>query len=654
MEIRAFAERVLFATTMAEKLAPPDGPLTDDNPGGAILAPGVPGRPADLMPRAHGDGRTAFPSTAKLVDESARARLLHFFCNHELLAVELMALALLRFPDAPKSFRRGVARTLQEEQDHTQWYSARMLDCGLKFGDIPVSKMIWDRIAPMASPLEFVSRLSLTFEQSNLDYARHYARVLGEAGDARSAAILDRIYHDEIAHVGHGLKWLRRWKEEKESDWDAFRRGLKHPLSPVRAKGLVEFNADGRRAAGLDEDFITRLRVFEQSRGRTPDVWWFNPMAEEEWGAHLAGGSLPLTKRAEALAADLELTFALMPPRDDVVLVRRVPSDAHRASMAALGLPFPELVEIDQRAELADRRLHGARPWAWSPTCERIYAPLTGAMTRQSQPTSAGWFSKQSANAVARSLPEDIQCPGAATAGGATGAIALAAALHADGWRTVVVKAAHGLAGRGHRFWHAGEAAPAIDDQPVLVEPWLPKIFEFSAHYDFGPAGPRFVGLVRQFTDARGRWLACASGPKFLKGLDPNVAAFASKVVLPAYEGPVLDALAARHRSHPHEGPLGVDAFVWTAPDGSPRLHAVVEINPRWTMGRMTFMLGKRLCPNRWLKLQCRPVAEVPGLPPPVMSNGQWIDGMIRVTDPARAQNRVVVLSMHDGPFHAV
>jgi hypothetical protein len=39
------------------------------------------------------------------VDENCRSRLLHFFCNHELLAVERMALALLHFPDAPSSFR---------------------------------------------------------------------------------------------------------------------------------------------------------------------------------------------------------------------------------------------------------------------------------------------------------------------------------------------------------------------------------------------------------------------------------------------------------------------------------------------------------------------------------------------------------------------
>ena len=38
--------------------------------------------------------------------------MLHFFANHELLAIELIALALLRFPDADPGWRRGLAAIL--------------------------------------------------------------------------------------------------------------------------------------------------------------------------------------------------------------------------------------------------------------------------------------------------------------------------------------------------------------------------------------------------------------------------------------------------------------------------------------------------------------------------------------------------------------
>ncbi|MDB4409183.1 DUF455 family protein, partial [Akkermansiaceae bacterium] len=160
---------------------------------GSYRAPDLPGRPADLIPYKN-QHKSHFPSADQLENEEHRATLLHFFANHELLAIELMALALLKFPDAPDSFRRGVFHTLKEEQNHTKWYVQRMKECGIEFGDMPVSPMIWEHIADMESPLDYVSRLSLTFEQANLDYAHYYSKVLHDIGDTKSAKILHTVY----------------------------------------------------------------------------------------------------------------------------------------------------------------------------------------------------------------------------------------------------------------------------------------------------------------------------------------------------------------------------------------------------------------------------------------------------------------------------
>ena len=248
MTVRQYAEGILLANSLAEKLAPPPAGLKLDPPSkGGYKAPDLPGRPQALRPHSGSGTRTKIPSVEQLSDENHRSVLLHFFCNHELLAVELMALALLKFPDAPNAFRQGLLHTLQEEQEHTQLYLDRMAATGTEFGDHSLSSMIWDHIATMESPLDYVSRLSLTFEQSNLDYAKHYAQAFARVGDDTTAQLLSRIYKDEIAHVGYGLKWLRRLKKEKESDWDAWHRSLAHPLTPVRAKapdGSIPFNSD--------------------------------------------------------------------------------------------------------------------------------------------------------------------------------------------------------------------------------------------------------------------------------------------------------------------------------------------------------------------------------------------------------------------------
>src|SRR5271169_4158638 len=138
MELRDFAEQVLFATNLDDKLQSP-AVVTDKRPGSPLLTPQVPGRPPELRFKPQGSGRADFPGAHRLEREHERGRLLHFFANHELLATELMALALLRFPDAPAAFRRGVWQTLKDEQLHTRLYVERMRQCGIQFGEIPVS-----------------------------------------------------------------------------------------------------------------------------------------------------------------------------------------------------------------------------------------------------------------------------------------------------------------------------------------------------------------------------------------------------------------------------------------------------------------------------------------------------------------------------------
>src|SRR5262245_55271802 len=211
MELREFAERVLLASTLEEKLLCP-AVITDEQPGEVMVTPAAPGRPGNFRFKPHGAGKAEFPGLHRLEDISERGKLLHFFGNHELLATELMALVLLKFPDAPAAFRKGVLQTLRDEQEHTRLYIERMKACGIEFGDVPVSGYFWRCVSPMEHPIDYVASLCLTFEQANLDFAGHYGRSFATVGDTDSAKLLEKIYRDEIGHVAYGLKWFRRWK----------------------------------------------------------------------------------------------------------------------------------------------------------------------------------------------------------------------------------------------------------------------------------------------------------------------------------------------------------------------------------------------------------------------------------------------------------
>lgn len=175
MTLETFARTILFGTTLDEKFVVADLKIEDSPPQTTITIPAFPGRPPELgLQSPQEKSRAEFPSLDRLSDPKTRGEVLHFFANHELLAMELMALALLKFPDAPPSFRLGLARTIQEEQTHLRLYIDRMRELGVQFGDLPVSDYFWKSMSPMRSPLEFITQMSLTFEQANLDFSLFY------------------------------------------------------------------------------------------------------------------------------------------------------------------------------------------------------------------------------------------------------------------------------------------------------------------------------------------------------------------------------------------------------------------------------------------------------------------------------------------------
>jgi uncharacterized ferritin-like protein (DUF455 family) len=647
MELRDFAEQILFAGTLEEKLRAPPA-ITDRHPGQSIGPPNMPGRPTELRFKAPQAGKASIPGLPDLEKQEPRGRLLHFFANHELLATELMALVLLRFPDAPPAFRRGVLQTLQQEQQHTRWYMRRMEECGTRFGDFPVSGYFWRAISPMQNPLDYVAGLSLTFEQANLDFAQLFSHSFAKVGDAETASLLDRIYHDEIQHVAYGLNWFRRWKNPEQSDWEAFCGQLKFPLSAQRAKGPV-FNIEGRLAAGLDQDFIDQLNVYAHSKGRTPGVYRFNPFAE----AFIASGKAFTPNQSQRqLHQDLEALPQFLCRQDDIVLVSKRPATDFLGNLKAFGFVVPEFVELksDQiatNAPLRSRKLGALRPWAWGPDSLELFSPLFQNVTIGSrEPGSyyheriATLYSKEWSAALLRRLIEQWNQKGAgsslsrgsanlgaratlrwlcdsaeigAAASTFEGALAQIQAIRRRGHHPIVIKEAIGMAGHNsirllepellenQRRW----IALAIEKgRQLVIEPWLERQLDFSVQFEMGKSGLKLLGFTGLLNDFKGQYRGNWVWPKSHQRLPPAVDRFFPQIpdiaghIRRLYEDirPVLETELGQVK---YLGPLGIDAFVYRAAEGECRLKPIVEINPRYTMGRLTLELMKNVVPGR-------------------------------------------------------
>jgi len=649
IQLQDFAKQVLFGTTLEEKLSFPREEIIDTKPGTAIITPRTLTRPKHLVLR--GDGvRANHPSIAKLVDDKERGRLLHFFCNHELLATELMALVLLKFPDAPASFRRGVLETLKEEQVHTRMYMHRMRQCGVEFGELPLSDYFWKSVSSMEDPLDYVTRLSLTFEQANLDYSREYAKIFKQVGDNETAKILDKIYRDEIDHVGFGLKWFRQWKAHGKTDWEAYRERLTFPLSPARAKGDA-FNTAARQDAGLDLEFINDLKLFQQSKGRTPSVYWFNPLAEHA----AANNSSKATQLNSPLQSDLAYLPAYLSRKDDLLLLKQSPSNDFLHKLQKLGFHLPEILIYDasETAPLIKRKIADLRPWAWSPDSLSFFQQNLSALTKPvsgeqlwnnerrklfSKVWSAQWAAAANPFTIGAKHPrvtETNQHPNThlpASGGPADQAHTLAptevygkpastlqalkqlrAYYNALGYADIVCKAPFGTAAHGNRCIRANDEidGPLLDwlnsvwstQDELLIEPWLDRIFDFSVQLERRDHQTKVVALTRMINNARGQFRGIVTNG-FCKGLKPELVRFLMERVegrpriYHLYENVLTPRLEAALEAAQFEGPLGIDAFVYRTPAGELRLKPIVELNPRFTMGRVAHEIGEHNAPG--------------------------------------------------------
>ncbi|MCX7999231.1 MAG: DUF455 family protein, partial [Leptospiraceae bacterium] len=131
--------------------------------------------------------KTKIPRLEHLNQKINRAISLHHFANHELMAIEIFALALLKFQDISNEHRQDMFRTLQDEQKHLRLYIKRMQELGLDFGERKLNSIFWKFVPKMNTFEKFSAVMSISFEGANLDYALIYKNTFAKYGDIETA-----------------------------------------------------------------------------------------------------------------------------------------------------------------------------------------------------------------------------------------------------------------------------------------------------------------------------------------------------------------------------------------------------------------------------------------------------------------------------------
>jgi len=220
-----------------------------------VAMPDEPGRPEkpELLPP------NRMPKRGRAGSERSRIALLHALAHIEFAAIDLAFDLIGRFgANFPREFVDDWIGVGADEAMHFALLDRRLRTLGAGYGDLPAHAGLWDAAAATAKdPLARLAVVPTVLEARGLDVTPATVASLERAGDARSAAILGRIYRDEIRHVGAGMKWFRYGCESADQEPVA----LWHALVRRHFRGAIKppFNDSARAEAGLSREFYAGI-----------------------------------------------------------------------------------------------------------------------------------------------------------------------------------------------------------------------------------------------------------------------------------------------------------------------------------------------------------------------------------------------------------
>lgn len=253
-----FSFQILFGPKLEDKLI--SRPSEDFANYNGNIIPNIPGRENKI---AFSQKRIKFPKHHLFHLEEKRGMALHYFANHELLAIEMMAAFLWKFPtqcEEDKKIKRGIVATLEDEQRHLKLYIARMQEMGIEFGSYPLNDFFWKQMLKIKKPEQFFAIMSLTLESANLDFALFYKKIFSDVEDYKSADLMNVVYEDEINHVKFGYYWLNKWKMDRDL-FDYYQMILPENISPSRARG-IGYQRVTRERIGFEPAFLEKLENY--------------------------------------------------------------------------------------------------------------------------------------------------------------------------------------------------------------------------------------------------------------------------------------------------------------------------------------------------------------------------------------------------------
>jgi uncharacterized ferritin-like protein (DUF455 family) len=245
-------EKLALTDAVAGAFAAGDLGLVDEAPAKVIGVPGRPLRPQLVAPRSLPQRGLGTPH--------GRAALIHAVAHIEFNAINLAWDAVYRFRDMPAEYYSDWIAVAVDEARHFRLLRARLKELGHAYGDFDAHDGLWEMAVKTAgSCSERMALVPRVLEARGLDVTPGMIIRLRAAGDAASAAILETILREEVAHVAAGSRWF---------GWCCLRAGVDPDetfavLVELHARGAIKqpLNAEARKAAGFSAAELARLAM---------------------------------------------------------------------------------------------------------------------------------------------------------------------------------------------------------------------------------------------------------------------------------------------------------------------------------------------------------------------------------------------------------
>jgi uncharacterized ferritin-like protein (DUF455 family) len=220
-----------------------------------VPMPDRPGRPSQPMLVS----ANQMPKRGRGQSLVNRIAFLHALANIEFNAIDLALDIVGRFGEGqPRQFVDDWLKVAAEESMHFALLDRRLKALGSHYGALAAHDGLWEASEVTAHDLKArLAIVPLVLEARGLDVSPGTIARFKAAGDDRSAAIMERIYNDEIDHVRTGFRWFSACcdsaSESPEGEWQSLvRTYFRGPLKPP-------FNDSARESAGLTQNYYAPL-----------------------------------------------------------------------------------------------------------------------------------------------------------------------------------------------------------------------------------------------------------------------------------------------------------------------------------------------------------------------------------------------------------